>query len=444
MKRGRHPRKGDQTRPKPLPAVIERLGNEMRAAGEPVPSGSEDEFKEWFRKSCERELWFFSRWALGNDFLSLGEFHRRDVCPFLTDFKNGRFKLLMLPMGHLKTTVASRSLPLHALIQHASTNIYFPGMHGCNTCIWLVNENGEKSKENLQVLSEHALHNDWLYWLWPNVFWAYRKEAKRWTDDFFEVKRTMIRAEPSVKALGIKGGFIGGYYDIIIADDIAALQASMDPPLMDRCKKFLRASMTRFHDKKIGIHIGIGTHWGANDVYVDWKKDVRVDTMIKSIVQFDDETKQEHPLWPEKYPMDVVEGLRKSSDPIEFALWYMNKPVASGFTTLRWEDLREYMMAPDGSELYFYESPIDEHINQRYQTISKNLGFVIGSARYDPMNAKPRTKIPATMDQDFVEYARLKYDRCEKCGAARAPDGLPTCEHVPVDVQYGQKWLGHQ
>lgn len=435
---GRPAKKSDLVREKPRPQVIEKLANEMREKGEAVPSGSEDEFKEWLRRSAEKELWFFSRWILGNDFLSLGRFHREEVCPFLTDYSTSRFKLLMLPFGHLKTTVASRSLPLHALVQHASTNVYFPGMNGCNTCIWLVNENGEKCRENLQVLSEHALNNDWLYWLWPNVFWAYKKEAKRWTDDYFEVKRTTIKAEPSVKALGIKGGFIGGYYDIIIADDIAALQASMDPPLMERCKKFRRASMTRFHDKKAGIHIGIGTHWGANDVYVEWKKDMRVEVMLRSILEFDPESKTEKVLWPEKYPPDEVEKMKNTSDPIEWALWYMNKPVASGYTTLRWEDLREYMVSPDGSELYFYENPFDERINLRYETITKNLGFVIGSAKYDPMNAKLRTKIPDNMDKDYVEFLRDKYGRCEKCGAEKGQ-----CDHLQAEVTYGYKHLGN-
>jgi len=439
------PNKRELTRDKPRPQVIEAFANQMRAEGEQVPSGSEDTFKEWLQRKSEKELWFFSRWILGNDFLSLGKFHRTEVCPFLTDFSHARFKLLMLPFGHLKTTVASRSLPLHALVQHASTNIYFPGMNGCNTTIWLVNENGEKCKENLQVLSEHALTNDWLYWLWPHVFWAHRKEAKRWTDDYIEVKRNTIKAEPSVKALGIKGGFIGGYYDIIIADDIAALQASMDPPLMERCKKFRRASMTRFHDKKAGIHIGVGTHWGADDVYVEWKKDMRVETMIRSILEFDEDTKTEKVLWPEKYPPDVVEQMRKTNDAIEWALWYMNKPVASGYTALRWEDLREYQMSPDGKELYFHESEMDERIEFRYKTISKNLGFVLGSARYDPMNAKPRTKIPSNMDSDFVTHMRIKDGRCPSCGLEKNPDGTPTCNHSSVtDTDFGYRWLGQR
>lgn len=432
-------------REKPRREAIEELAEEMKAGGEKVPGGgTEDEFKEWMRVSAERELWFFSRWVLGNDHLSLGTFHRREVCPFLTDFSSSRYKLLLIPMGCLKTTVASRSMPLHAMVQPAGRNIYIPGMVGSDMRVLLANENSQKSKENLDVLARHAEENPWLYWLWPSVFWAYKKEAKRWTDEGFEVKRRAVWAEPSVKAIGMKTGFIGGYFEIIVGDDIAALQASMDPPLMDRAKKFRRASMTRLADKRKGIHVGVGTHWGADDVYVEWKKDPRVDTLVRSVVEFDEERKVEVPLWPEKYPLDVIETMRKGMDPVEFALWYLNKPVASGFTALSWSDLREYVLSPDGMELYFNDSELDQRIAMRYQTISRNLGFVLGSARYDPMNARPRLKVPRNMDEDFVLHERLKYNRCEQCGLARGEDGSMTCEHAQPGGQYGYRYLGPQ
>lgn len=434
-------------RPKPLPQVIEAFANEMEAAGEHPSTGSEDNLKEWLQKHSERELWFFSRWILGNDFLGLGTFHRKIVCPYLTDFSTSRFKLLMLPMGHLKTTVVSRSLPLHAMIQPKAQNIYLPGKLGSNMRVLLANENKDKCKENLGVLATQAQENIWLPWLWPNVFWDDpSKESPRWTDTELEFKRSEIWAEASIKAIGMKSGFIGGYFDIILPDDIACLQASQDPPLMERARKFIRASMTRFYDKKRGIHIGVGTHWSPNDVYVDpWKKITKVETMIYSIVEWDDEKKIEVPLWPEKYPLDVIDDMRKGTDPIEWAHWFMNKPAPDGYTALNWSDLREYHMSEDGREIYFEDSKMDERIAQRYQTISRNLGFVLGSAKYDPMNAKLRSgKSVKGMDDDFLQHMRVKYERCERCGVKLAgPGEQPACEHAVAQAPpTGYQFLG--
>lgn len=436
MARGR---KKALSRGKPEPQLIEALANEMEAAGEHPSPGSEDNFKEWLQKHSERELWFFARWILGNDHLGLGTFHRTRVCPYLTDFSSGRFKLLMLPMGHLKTTVASRSLPLHAMIQPKAANIYVPGVLGSNMRVLLANESEAKSKENLSVSQRHAQENDWLPWLWPNAFWDDpEKQSPRWTDTQLEFKRHgVVWAEASIKAIGIKSAYIGGYYDIEVLDDIAALEASQNPPLMERAGKFRRASMTRFHDKRRGIHIGVGTHWGSNDVYVDWKKDGRVTTMIHSVVEWDEQLKQEVPLWPEKFPLDIIDNMRKSMDPIEWALWYMNKPVPSGYTALNWQDLREYHFSADGKEIYFEDSKMDERITQRYQSISRNLGFVLGSAKYDPMNARPRSGAHISgMDDNYLDHMRLKYGYCGICGAKE-------CEHRQFEPEpTGYKFLG--
>src|SRR5579859_7705351 len=157
------PRKGaEKSHRKPDRRRVLHLMEEMRAAGEAVPDGeNEEEFRRWLKSSSEKELWFFSRWILGNDWLGLGSFHRTEACPFLTSYSESRFKLLMLPMGHMKTTIASRSMPLHMLVQPAATNIYFPWKNGADTCILIGNENEQKSKENLGVLKTQLEDNDW-------------------------------------------------------------------------------------------------------------------------------------------------------------------------------------------------------------------------------------------------------------------------------------------
>ena len=397
----------------PLEVQIAALRDEIIESGEP---GIPDllHFKDWVRRHAEQELWFFSRWILGHDHLSLGTFHRREVGPFLTDFSKGRFKLLMLPMGHLKTTIVTRTLPIHALIQPIANNIYFSGVSGQNLRILLANENEQKSKENLQYVSNHLMNNPLLKWLWPTVVWEDHKDAKaagaRWTDFQVDVKRTQIYAEPSIQAVGIKTGFIGKYFDIILPDDICGPEAAQNPPLMERAKYWRKAVRTRFSDKKRGIMIGVGTHWGSEDVYVEWKKDPAVDVMIRAVLEPTGINKDgpDAPLWPEKFPMDIIEGIRVGMDPITFALWYLNKPVPSGYTALRWEDLREFTVTDGGRTLVFADSLADERIAKRFETKARNLGFKL-MTRYDPAMARRREKKPKDMDAEFFEYIQYKH-----------------------------------
>ena len=395
---------------------------EMAAGGEAVPAEA-SEFRGWVKRSAERELWFFSRWVLGNDHLGLGTFHRQVMCPFLTDFTRSRFKLLMVPMGHLKTTVASRSLPIHALIQPAGGNIYFKGLLGRDTRILLANETEDKAKENLQYIKGHFENNEWIRWLWPEVCWDNpRRESPRWSDQFLQVPRPHEFAEPSITAVGIKTGFIGRYYDIILPDDIAAHEASQNPSLMERVKKWRRSARTRLHrgsDGLVrGIYSGVGTHWGHDDVYVEWKKDPEVEVMIRSIIEERPDSKEIVPLWPEKFPLAEVEKLRAGTNPIEWALWYMNQPVPTGYTAMNWTQLREYQSAVTGDPehpvevLEFSDEPIDEIILQRHDRIANNLAFRVGQPLMDPAQARPR-KIPRGKDdmdyRDLNDYMQRKY-----------------------------------
>jgi hypothetical protein len=418
-KRGR-PRKGARsgaTRRDPSPDEIEELRAELVAEGE-APSVMD--FKGWLRRHAERELWFFSRWILGNTFLSLGDFHRKEVCPWLTDFTRSRSKLMMLPFGHLKTTVVSRSMPLHILIQPKEHNIYFPGMSGREARIALANENEAKCKENADTIKRQAESNVWLYWLWPEVFWDdCKKESPRWSDSQLEFKRSRIYAEASITILGVKTGYIGKYYDAIFPDDICGPKDAQSPKDMDKIKKWRRASKTRFYIKQgpcAGIYCGIGTHHGSEDVYVEWKKDPGLDLMCRSIEEPDPYGVLK-PIWPEKYPPALVDKMRPpGTDEIEWALWYMNKPVSAGYTALSWNDFREYELRyEDGVPLLaFADNEFDARIAKRYEVKSKNLGFRLASP-YDPLNSRPRMKPTDSMDRDQFDALREKYPECPQC-----------------------------
>ena len=403
----------EQGRQAPRIEQIRRLREDMAEAGEGPPevphsginSDASGAFKEWLKRKCEGELWFLARWLLENDYLALGDYHRKVVCPFGTDFSTSRSKLFLLAMGHLKTTLFSRSMPIHVLIQPAEHNRYFPGKAGCETRILLANEAEEKSKENLAVIKTHLESNDWLYWLWPEIIWSNPKaEAPRWSDRFIQVRRRGAWAEPSVTAIGIKTGFVGRYYDLMIPDDIAALEASQSRAVLERAKKFRRALKTRRVDKEKSIIIGVGTEWPACDLYAEWEKDPTVQVMINGIVDDNDV-----PYWPEKYPPAMIETMRKECDAVEWAAWYMNKRVGRGVTALDWHLLRGYEVSEDGLELTFVEADEDRLIVMRRDRISTNLGFNLSLGKYHPDQAAGRRKPPPGMEKDAFDHYHEKY-----------------------------------
>jgi hypothetical protein len=148
-----------------------------------------------------------------------------------------------------------------------------------------------------------------------------------------------------VTAIGAETGFMGRHYNVAISDDLAGIRAGQSKQVMDRAKRTQAALRSRLDDPWKSIEIEIGTHQSSDDIYSLKKKDPTVEVMCRGIEELADRSdplSELRPIWPEKYPVELVAELRQATDPILWALWYMNKPVPSGYTALNWEDLREF------------------------------------------------------------------------------------------------------
>ena len=352
----------------PVVEQLEELRGLLRADGyEGVPETDWD-FRTWLRGEAERDLFFFAKWIFyqeGDRRAKLGAIHR-EVCRFITDYSTTRRKLLMMPMGHLKTSFCSQALPLHILIQRPEDNIYFLGKWGCDQRILLGNESEEKCKENLSVVRQHLESNVWLAWLWPHVCWENPKtDSPHWQELKITVPRHVVLPEASVTAIGAQSAIIGRHYEVELLDDIAGAKAGNSWEVMAKVKRFKRITRSRLHSQGESIEIGLGTHQAADDVYVDWQRDLSVETMIRAIEE------DGKPLWPENadYSLEGIEKLRSETDPILWALWYMNRPVAAGFTAMDWLVLREFRWDTQpgwmSMTVQFDENEIDEHLRVR-------------------------------------------------------------------------------
>lgn len=356
--------KGTITR-RPTVEQVDDLVRELEEAGETPPTDSS--LKDWLRVKAEPDLYWFNKWLVlamdpekGTHRGKLGVLHQ-EMCRFLTEFTVSRRKLLMLPMGHLKTSHASQAMPLHILIQRKESNIYFPGRDGQELRGLLGNENTEKCVENLSVIRRHLEENVWLAWLWPDVCWENPlRDSPRWTSSWIEVPRKLIASEPSVTAIGADTGLFGRHYDWQVLDDIAGLKAGESYEVMRKAKRFKKGCDTRFHSRAAEspcIQVGVGTHQSNDDVYVDWQKQPGVEVMIRAIEE------NGAPLWPEEFTLASIEHLRRDTDPIHWALWYMNKPVSSEYTALDWNALREFRFdtEPISVHHHFNELRFDDH-----------------------------------------------------------------------------------
>jgi len=382
-------------------------------------------FRQWLRDRAEANLFFFTKWIFcqNPDHRQLFGLLHHQFAAFLTDYARTRRKLLMCPVVHLKTTFGSHALPLHVLIQKPATNIYFKGQWGCDQRILLGNENEIKAKENLSVIASHLKENPWIRYLWPELCPSDSKPY-RWTDFAIQVPRYAILPEPSVTAIGAETGFMGRHYTVVILDDLAGIRAGQSAQTMDRAKRTQAAVRTRLDDPWRSIEIEIGTHQSADDIYSVKKRDTTVEIMCRAIEEHSipgDENSPLVPIWPEKYSSEGVAQLRAATDPILWALWYMNKPVPTGFTGLNWDDLREFRFVTRGNaEFLVFEEVhhLDRGILMRAQRKNLHPAMRLLTQRPDTVTAfdMMRRQLSLGAGPDQVEHFRLKYSRCPECG----------------------------
>jgi hypothetical protein len=403
------------------------MQGQMRAEGL-APPEVVWEFREWLRDRAEESLFFFTKWlfyAEPERRVQLGKVHV-DLCRFVTDYSLKRRKLLMLPMGHLKTSFCSQSMPLHILVQRPETNIYMPGRWGRDLRILLGNESEEKCKENLSVVRQHLESNVWIAWLWPHACWENPKtDSPCWQELKITVPREVKLPEASVTAIGAQSAIIGRHYEVELLDDIAGAKAGNSWEVMGKVKRFKRITRSRLHSQTWSIEIGLGTHQAADDVYVDWQNDISVETMIHSIVEEQPDGRM-LPLWAENpdYSLANIEKMRRETDPILWALWYMNKPVASGFTAMDWLVLREFRWDTQpgwmSQTLEFDDSDVDETLRIRKvtSTASPLMRFAQGlplERRADRAMTIRRTFGGRDKpNPDFQEHMQSKYG-CAHC-----------------------------
>ena len=332
---------------------------------------SEKAFVEEFKTRCERSLYFFTKFcgtpegAIAKD---LTTHLHKGVCQWLQSWpevgaEDERIKLLMMPTQHLKTSMASHGLPLHMVIQPETSNIYFPGMLGRNVRIALIGESADKAEENLSVLTSQLADNLWIRGCWPECVWEDLGKAPKWSAKFASVPRTVIRGEPTFTALGVGTKLYQRHYDAIICDDLIGWDAAGSPQQMKDVNEWRKGLLTRRHSPLNSIMLFIGTHFTPSDIYVSMKAELpKANVISRSVIE------KGEPIWPQRFPLTVIEQLKRQMGVKLFAHLLMNLPTSEGFTGFDWNHVRLYELEGEGLNgvIQFIEEEVDEEIRAIY------------------------------------------------------------------------------
>lgn len=155
----------------------------------------------------KENLFIFNKHILGiekgKSAVKLSPFHK-ELCNFITDDMN-RKKLVLVPRGHLKSSLITIGYSLFRIINNP------------NIRILLLNATWQMAVDFLTEIKRHLRENEDLIKLYGDL----SEGAEEWSSDRITLKRTDHNIKgPTVWATGIESNLVGSHPDLIILDDV--------------------------------------------------------------------------------------------------------------------------------------------------------------------------------------------------------------------------------
>jgi len=353
-----------------------------RQAGSSHPEG---EFIKQFRLVAENSLHAFSKGVMGRAYLT--DHLHLPVSDFLQKVPPFR-KMLLMPRDHAKTSIVSHCLPPHILIQPAETNIYFPGLDGCECRILLGGSSQGRAEKNLGVIGKAFTANQVMRALWPHRCYENARHAKyeapKWNAQELIIPRTETWPDASVFAVGVGVEIAGARPNVMIKDDLIGREAANSEAMMRDAIDWHKASRALMdeYEKDTGVEsleFIIGTRWAVFDLYAsildgdeDTGPDLSVEPLVRRILEpvigpDGDETGDLTPIWPERFPPERIDQLRREFGSM-FYLLYMNEASDPNLVDFDMNQVRLFeLTGPAGNEITFDTEFRDAALEERYK-----------------------------------------------------------------------------
>lgn len=155
------------------------------------------------------------------------------------------------------------------------------------------------------------------------IFGDWKKSKDNvWNDREFTVnKRSVIKKEATLTALGASGAVISKHFDIIIGDDLVGLENARTERQRANLKEWFYSSLFPTLEPDGEIHI-LGTRYNPLDLYEDLIKSKKYVVNVQKALSI--KGGKEVSLWEEKWSVQKLKGIMAESGKIIFNMQYQN------------------------------------------------------------------------------------------------------------------------
>ena len=266
-----------------------------------------------FRKRAESDHMFFCRHVLG--YKDLEDDLHGDVSRIVNDTTKLK-KLLLLPRGHLKSSLVTIGWTLWRLVQNPDRTF------------GIFNETQDLAEAFLREIKDH-LEGPVINKYWPKLC-PPTDERRLWNRSAIIVNRGLISRNPSVEAKSVQESTAGRHPDAMILDDPISDRTVQSEDQLAKSKQKFRELQALLdppnpRDPVKGTMIVIGTRWHWHDLYsfiMDELGDY-YDVHVRKALEGG------KCIFPKKFTPETLRELRKTMGEWVFSSQMMNEPVDS-------------------------------------------------------------------------------------------------------------------
>lgn len=155
------------------------------------------------------------------------------------------------------------------------------------------------------------------------IFGDWKKSRDNvWNDKEFTVnRRTVIKKEATISALGASGAVVSKHFDIIIGDDLVGFENARTEAQRKVLKEWFYSSLYPTLEPDGEIHI-LGTRYSPMDLYENLIKSKNYKVNVQQAITIKDG--QEVSLWESKFSLEKLRSIREEAGLIIFNMQYQN------------------------------------------------------------------------------------------------------------------------
>ncbi len=286
---------------------------------------------------AESDLYYFAQGVLGYSDLAV-KCHQ-PLCIFVTD-NSARFKMILIPRGHYKTTIVTISRTLQMVCRNV------------NSRILIANETSTNAERFLGAIKSQCEGNRRFRTLFGHVLPPDTKKV-RWSNKELIFNREWHGPEPTIDTIGMTGAWTSRHYTHIDFDDPISEEAAKSDLVMQDVITRVSKVYSLMTDTGRDTFTLVGTRWAFFDVYT-WMHRWMGEKMAKFIRGA---LEDGEPIFPEKFSLETLADIRNSPQMGEymFSCQYMNNPRNPELQDFNVNDIRFWRWSSDEDHVVMYD-----------------------------------------------------------------------------------------